>query len=172
MEYAWVWRKAEPKVVEQAVALWTSLGALPPGVDPFERARELCAVAYMDGEMVGVATVDVRHSPLVGAKIGFMRALVAPQARRHRVAWDLVVQAYKDLEAWAAENPDEKMMGMGVVIQSRALAEFSRQPVWPQTGLTVIGYTKTGQQIRVAWFKHALLDLPQMTGPETPNAGF
>jgi hypothetical protein len=59
--------------------------------------------------------------------------------------------------AWSRDNPDEALMGMAAHIQSSDLSEKCREPVWPRTGLAVIGYAPSGDQIRLVWFKHARL---------------
>jgi hypothetical protein len=58
----------------------------------------------------------------------------------------------------AQEHPEERVLGLGAVIESPDLAERARQPFWPQTRMGLVGYTPEGRQIRVAWFAHARLD--------------
>ena len=43
-----------PQIERDAVDFWRRLGNLPPDVAPEQRARELTAVAYKDGRIVGV----------------------------------------------------------------------------------------------------------------------
>ena len=50
---------------------------------------------------------------------------------------------------------------MATLVESPALDEFSKAPVWQSpgiNGLVLIGYTGKGRQIRVSWFEHARLD--------------
>jgi len=62
------------------------------------------------------------------------------------------------LERWSIANPDEKLAGMGAVIESKELAGREKQPFWPNTRFGVVGYTADGRQIRVSWFEHFRFD--------------
>jgi hypothetical protein len=73
------------------------------------------------------------------------------------LATELAGRCVEVLKAWSLDHPDEMLKGMAAVIQSPELSEKCRDPVWPRTGLTVIGYTPRGEQIRLVWFDHARL---------------
>ena len=50
---------------------------------------------------------------------------------------------------------------MATIVESPALDEFSKRPVWEapgMMGLVLVGYTQRGRQIRISWFEHARLD--------------
>jgi hypothetical protein len=59
------------------------------------------------------------------------------------------------LEAWAREHPSEKLMGMGCVVQTRAIGMKINEATWPRTGLAVIGHSSSGDQLRLVWFAGA-----------------
>jgi hypothetical protein len=61
------------------------------------------------------------------------------------------------LEPWSAAHPEERVAGIATILVSPNYAEKQKRPVW-EPGLTLIGYTPQGQQIRVAWFDHARVD--------------
>jgi hypothetical protein len=61
------------EVAADSIALWTRLGALPPDLDPGVRAKELCAAAYRDGELIGVSTMVLDILPQLKARFGFFR---------------------------------------------------------------------------------------------------
>ena len=46
-------------------------------------------------------------------------------------------------------------MGMGCLVQGVELSAKKAQPIWPISGLRLVGYSDQGDQIRVVWFKHA-----------------
>jgi hypothetical protein len=54
------WRRNDPKIAADAIALWQRLGALPANLDPTVRAKELCLAAYCDGELVGISTMVLK----------------------------------------------------------------------------------------------------------------
>ena len=154
--YSDVWQQVDAQVQADAIAMWRGLRALPPGTEE-DRTKSLCIVAYVGADLIGVSTIGLRQVDLVRSRFGFFRCLVVPEYRQQSVATELAVRCLKALAAWSEENPQENVKGMGAIIESALLTEKSRQPVWPKTGLTVVGYTPKGEQIRLAWFKHARL---------------
>jgi hypothetical protein len=154
-----VWQRRCPAAVEDVKVLWNRLGALPQTVSAEERAHELCAAAYWDGGLGGVSTVRMGSLPsLPYCRLGFLRILVAPEHRLEGIALKLCLFSRDVLEKWSQDNPKEKLLGMAATIESPALAEQSKRPLWPQTGLNLVGYTPKGEQIRIVWFAHARLE--------------
>jgi len=124
-------------------------------VDPEARADELAVAAYAGDELAGVCTVVIRTLAALRARFAMMRTLVAPAYRDRRISRDLCIQAFEALEKWSLDNPDEKLMGTGVVVQNAELNGHATFGISPTTGLTLVGYTPQGERIRVAWFPHA-----------------
>jgi hypothetical protein len=150
------WRLDDPKIAADALALWRRLDAMPPQVAE-SRVKELCAVAQHGGEVVGVSTVALDHLPQLGYRFGLFRCLVDPAFRQQGVARSLAVYSRDLLAGWSKDHPEEAVVGMAAVVESPTLDELSRLPVWPASGLTLMGYTENNLQIRIVWFDHAAL---------------
>lgn len=149
------WRRADPDIERDAIAFWKRLGILPKGVRPEERAAELVAVAYRDDRLVGVATAAVARIDALRGRFAMLRAAVDTEHRRDRIALDLAILARELIEIWSREHPEERLLGLGALVESPDLLERAKQPYWPQTRFGLVGYTPDGRQIRVAWFAHA-----------------
>jgi hypothetical protein len=54
--YKVAWMKDNEKIVEDAIALWTEMGALQQQVNGKQRAKMLCVVAYDGEKLIGVST--------------------------------------------------------------------------------------------------------------------
>ena len=152
------WRADDPDVQRDAAAFWRRLGNLPADVTPEERAREVVLAAYNEGRMVGVVTASIGLFERVRARVAMLRGSVDPAVRRSHVAGAMFFQALDMLEAWAAANPDERVAGVGGILESRELAGIQRIPYWPQTRFNLIGFTADGRQIRLRWFRDFVLD--------------
>ncbi|MBA4209255.1 MAG: hypothetical protein C0454_06980 [Parvibaculum sp.] len=151
VEFADGWQKRDPKLEADAIALWQKHGILPPGVNPQERARELCCLAYEDGELAGISTVVMeRYRPLLNKRFGFARVFVSPDFEQQELAIGLATECRRLLEAWSVANPHEELHGMAAVYQSPKLGRY---PVG-KSGLTLVGFTPEGHQLRIAWFNH------------------
>lgn len=153
-----VWRVTTPAIEADAIAFWQRLSLLPPDVDPAKRAKELAAVAYRDGELVGVMTAALQQVDAVRARLAMIRAAVDPAHRQTHVVMALLLCARATIERWSYTHPEEKVAGLGAILQSRDLVERQRQPFWPQSRLGLAGYTADGSQFRISWFDDFVLD--------------
>ena len=151
------WQRKDAKIEADAIALWQRLGVLPATVESEERAKELCSAAYLDGTLVGVSTVTLDMLPQLRCRFGFFRCLVDPTHRQKQIGRRLAVHSREVLCAWSKDHPEAEIAGMAAVIETKDLGGFEKEPFWPASGLTLIGYTPKGQQLRVTWFEHIRL---------------
>lgn len=148
------WRLGDARIEADAIAFWNRLGILPPGVIPEERAKELALIAYKDGSVVGVTTLQPALFEPLRVRLAMLRGAVDPDHRRSHVGLALLLGTCRLIERWAAEHQDEQLAGVGAVIEAPELAAGQKQPFWPRTRLGLIGYTPDGRQIRMSWFEH------------------
>jgi hypothetical protein len=151
------WRRNDPDLQSDAIRFWQTENILPPEVRPEARAKELCAVAHRGGETAGVATATVDDIPFLRSRIAMFRCAVGSAHQHGHLATQLTVYARTLLEQWSLEHPEENVRGMGLILDAN-LGEKGRLPVWTASGLTLVGYTQQGRQVRVAWFPHARVD--------------
>lgn len=149
--YANAWRQNDPKLEQDAIALWAELGVLPAGQSPEERAKELSVVAYEDGKVIALTTMTVQQLDPVRQKFAFVRVLIAPDKRLQSMSTDLMRESRKVIEAHALTHPEENLAGMGAIFQAPGLG---KKPIGAGGGTVLIGYTDEGYQVRIAWFDH------------------
>ena len=156
IEFRNSWKLNDERQRADALAVWEEYKILPVGAKPAKRLAELCSVAYDGDTAIGVATAAIsRYKPL-RSNIAFARCFVVPGHREQDAARGLMVACRKYIGEWAKENPADDVRGMAVVAQSPHLAPINRVPVWPNTQPALIGFTETGDQIRVTWFDHVI----------------
>ena len=166
LEFRTAWQRQDLNLQETAIDFWSSLGILPTQVNAQDRAQELCVVAYADDLVAGVSTAVVAELPQLRNRFAFMRCAVAPGRRGQHIATALTQQSARVLSSWSEANPALRAPGMAIIVESPALAPLEKFPVWPardadletMAGLNLVGFTQAGQQIRVAWFTHTLID--------------
>ena len=152
------WRLNDAQIEADAVEFWNRLGILPAGVTPEQRAKELIAVAYQDGRIVGVHTATIERVEQVRARLAMLRSAVDPDHRRTRVSMALTLYSRALLEGWSRDNPHERLGGMGAILESQQLAERGKEPVWPQTRFILAGFLRDGRQFRISWFEDFRLE--------------
>ncbi|MEA3015071.1 MAG: hypothetical protein QOD42_3616 [Sphingomonadales bacterium] len=157
-EFRPAWRLNDPQIEKDAVEFWNRLGILPKKVKPEERARELTAVAYKDGRIVGVHTARLGRLDQVRARLAMLRSAVDPDCRRTRVSFALTLYTRALLERWSKEHPEERLAGLGAILESRELAGRGNEPYWPTTRFILAGFMPDGRQLRISWFEDFRLD--------------
>ena len=158
VELRLAWRLGDPRIEADAIAFWTRLGLLPAGVNPADRARDIVLAVYKGDRMVAVTTAELGILPQVRARLAMIRGAVDPEFRRSHIRAVMLARARATLEAWSAENPDERVAGLGAIVESRELGPRARQPYAPLSRFGLIGFTPDGRQIRVSWFQDFRLD--------------
>ncbi|HTO39933.1 MAG TPA: hypothetical protein VL026_03080 [Rhizomicrobium sp.] len=161
-EFRPAWHRADPKIEADVRAFWQQLRLIPPA-EIERRIPELIATAYVDGKLVAVSTADFNVLPQLRARFAMYRCLVSPEYRRHHLSYRISAYSREVLEQWSLENPGEKVVGMAAIIQAREYKHKQQEAMWPEYGLNLnlIGYNNVGSQIRVAWFKHAHVEVAQ-----------
>jgi len=153
-----VWQMHDVRAERDVLAFWREGKLLSQDVDIKTRLNELCVIAYDDNRVVAVNTVVLQRLERVRARIAMIRLAVAADYRNRRLASQITDMARLLLEEWAARHPQEKVMGMGCVLQTRALGAKANQAVWPRNGLALIDHAPNGDQVRLVWFANATID--------------
>ena len=146
------WRRDDPRIEADAIALWTRLGVLPRDVTPEARAKQLIAAAYSGDRIVSLCTAVVERIDFLRARFLVMRSLTDPEFRRSHAQVALALPVKGVLEDWAAAHPEEKVAGVIGFVEPGAWGEFARLPVAPIWSWTLVAYTHDGHQVRVVWF--------------------
>lgn len=152
------WRRDDRQIVADAKRLWAQMGI--PAQLTAHREKELCAGAYCGDEIAAVATAEIFYFSQMRSKFFVYRCLVAPALRKRNLSWRITEYSFNLLHEWSAQNPQEKILGLMLVIETDKFAVPQRQPVRHDFGMTLnfVGYTPEGHQIRIVWFDDAELD--------------
>ena len=147
------WRLGDPRIEADAIAFWARLNILPPGVVAADRAKELVAVVYKGEDLVGVQTAVIEQVEQVRTRLAMIRGAVDPGHRRSRIAFALTLYSRSLLELWSRDHPEERLGGLGAIVEAAELAERAREPYWPQTRFILAGFRPDGRQLRISWFE-------------------
>ena len=129
-----VWRMGDVRAERDVLAFWREGKLLSQDVDLETRLKELCVVAYAGTRVVGVNTAVLQRLEEVRARIAMLRLAVARDFRQTYLATEILGLARPLLERWAAEHPEEKLMGIGCVVQTREIQEKLFEATWPRSG--------------------------------------
>lgn len=160
IDFRFVWGGNDPSAERDARSFWRALNTLEP--DEFEeRTKQLCGMAYEDGgKLVAVSTVHIIDFPRLRSRFFYYRTTVDPGFRRKKIASRLCVFSRDRLSDWAREHPEEKVMGLFIVIEAEEFRSRQHVPLARQLdlNLVLVGYTPSGYQMRVVWFPDATVE--------------
>lgn len=147
------WKKRDPKIEADVLAVWRAHNILPAHANVEERLKQLCVIAYAGEEVAGISSVEMAIYPPLRRVFGFFRAFTLPQFGRQDIARGLAVHCRDVLRDWSLAHPEREISGMMAIYQAQGMG---RRPVGV-SGLTLIGYTPEGYQVRLKWFDHIRL---------------
>ena len=158
VELRLAWKQNNPTIERDAELFWRKENLLPQGADTGERLKELCLAGYDGDELIAVSTARIRYIDFLGVKLAMARIATARDKRQKSVGLFLLAQTRKCLEEWSAANPQEQVMGMGTITQTRDWDERGPSHAIGRDSRTAfIGWTANNEQMRVAWFAHGTI---------------
>jgi hypothetical protein len=105
-----------------------------------------------------VHTARIERLEQVRSRLAMIRSAVDPDYRRTQVSRALTLFSRALLEQWSRDNPNERLGGLGAIVESAQLAELGKQPWWPQSRFILAGFLKDGRQLRISWFEDFRVD--------------
>ncbi|HUJ48155.1 MAG TPA: hypothetical protein VLV55_13555 [Rhizomicrobium sp.] len=168
LEYRVAWRADDAACERDAELFWLEMKNLPSGADAEKRAKELCILVYDAGRLIAVSTAGLRHIGFLGARLAMFRCTIARDYRGHNLSYDLMTRARQVLEAWSLAHPEDEVMGMATIAQTKDAFLGDGPGVFKGSGLTFIGWTANGERMRVAWFEQARIPRSPPEGARKP----
>jgi hypothetical protein len=154
-----VWQTDDPAVAPDVVTLWSELGAVFPK-DRADRLKELVAVAYDGGKIVGACTARSIDYRVLRTSVFYFRPTILPGPQHDEVLIALVSAAKRVLQLWVQAHPGERAKGILVMFDSDAFDGLIVEPILRRADVELVltGYTDVGRQIRVQWFDDSRLE--------------
>ncbi|MDO8287839.1 MAG: hypothetical protein Q7T44_01335 [Parvibaculum sp.] len=148
------WKKNDPKLEADVIALWRGMNVLPKGESTDKRVKQIAILAYDDDRLAGISSLEVQAIPQLRQKFAFVRELIHPDYRKNLIARTLVKHTREMIEAYALAHPEEAIAGLAAVFQTPHLG---KRAIGLESGMGLIGYTDKHEQIRAGWFEHFMV---------------
>lgn len=151
--------QSDQSLKQRAIDRWLTDGVMP-AAEATRRAEELLLVATHGAEddVAGMATTYLGRGGRLDLPLWHMRAYVAPEFRRHEIAFRMLMEAMEYHRGEFAAGRDTRGLGVYMEIENPYIKQHRNQALWPLSGLTFIGVNARGDHCRVAYFEGARLD--------------
>jgi hypothetical protein len=154
-----VYQNLSPDVIAELKSLWMGEGALVEG-DAIEQRLQQVVYVILDsdsGKVAGVSTAVKKRVDLLNGNFLYeFRCYIGENYRIAGLDIKISKLTLDFLQELGARDP-EKPVGVFTVLQNDLLQQqpLWRRAVWPETEMYFMGYTKSGNPIRVHYFKGA-----------------
>jgi len=153
-EYQKVWAEKDQALLDEIVSTWEKYGITVEGEAAVDRAKNVVLlVRNSGGEIIGISTARIHYINRLKANMFVYRGFVVPEYRRMKIMTNMVVITRDYLES-IYESVKPHCLGIIAEIQNKGLVDTLRYPVYPKSKLALIGYSNTGNQIRVYYFQN------------------
>ena len=154
-----IYRNVSDKVSEEIKALWQTEGALKDEKEMQDRVRQLVfAVRHAEtGSLVGVSSAVKKEVKALNDNYLYeFRCFISKAHRMAGLDVKLSKMTFDFLESVSHQDTD-KPIGVFAILENEVLKKEDvwRRAVWPEIEMHLVGYTNTGNPIRVYYFKGA-----------------
>jgi hypothetical protein len=150
-----VWKKDDAKVEQDAIAAWRAADAMPKGIDPHTRAKELAVAAYDDDALAAVTTCRISYLDEVRQTMAMFRLFVVPGSRRRGIAGPITQRVFEVMQDYSLANPQLRIGGLGAFLVAPG---HLKKGYTPHERLMLIGYSRKNHPIIAKWFDHFEID--------------
>ncbi len=155
VKFVVAWEK--PEYSREVIDLWNRLKALPPGINPHERAKQVVYLAYVDNLLIGITTAQrINYQRLLNAPLFSFRILIHPKFRIPGLLDKMSVETIKFLENLYQTHKTD-CIGVLTLVENKRMRTHRREAVFPSTKFAFIGQTKEGFDVRIRYFQGASL---------------
>jgi hypothetical protein len=157
VEFECIWKKNESPDRLKAISLWDHFNAFPTKEVTEQRAKEIAYVGKLNGEVVAISTVRPVQAKLFNNNWFYeLRVFISPQCPRPGIIIPLALRTKHFFEQQHQQQGDQ-FIGLISVIQHEKMNRRWRRAHWPVIDFFFAGYDNNGHQIRVSYFKKAMI---------------
>lgn len=148
-----LWGLSKSEYSEEIRQIWLKYNLIPSVDRADERLNQvLYVVQNKDNNIIGISTVyPVYVKPLRNHFFTY-RCMLVPGHGVQGLLTALTLESFKFLES-VYEEETPRCIGIIAEIENKKIEKRHREAVYPKTKLTLIGYSKKGNEIRVYYFK-------------------
>lgn len=155
-----VWGRMSPELIREVINFWSDNSMLKPGFSHDERAKQVVLIIrnQEQNKIVGVSTAAmVTFKQLNSNNFYLYRSIILPRYRHPGLTSKVIVETRDFLEAFSKHDSINKCIGMLTFVENPRINQFRREAIWPASKMAFIGVDKEGRQIRVYYFKGAII---------------
>lgn len=150
-----VWMEKNQDLLDEIVTAWKQHNALPKTENPIDRAKQVVYLARdANNNIVGISTAFINRIQQLRAHMFIYRCYIAKPFRRQGIMTRITVMTRDYLQS-IHQDINPRCLGILAEIENEGLKKTLPYAVYPQSKLSLIGYSKRGNPIRVYYFQGA-----------------
>lgn len=156
-----VWKQVSPELREELLAFWQRERAISDPAQAEARAEQVvCVGRDASGALCAVGTAVIRVLPRLRQPMYYYRQFFGSGHRGLRQTVPFVNAVKQALESYNAGLAQPEALGVLIELESELLAARYTRAHEPTGDFTFIGYSPRGFQLRVSYFRDAVLQAP------------
>jgi hypothetical protein len=153
-----LWRKDAGMLQKEIIMIWKQFDPSPEAGKAEERLRQLVYIVKNDfDQVIGISTAQKIYVKQLRNYLYSVRLLTIPTARQTGLESKLMVATRDFLESIHGQDGKDKCIGIIILVENKDDTEVIREAIWEVSQMIYIGNSGNGQQVRVYYFKGALI---------------
>ncbi|HEX7338570.1 MAG TPA: hypothetical protein VF271_01405 [Rhodanobacteraceae bacterium] len=154
------WQHLDPAVGATIRAFWLREQANVAGAEATRRLAEVVAhIVDENGNLAAVATAGVKVLPRLGQPLYYYRCFVGQAWRSSKLVRPLLRRSQDVLQHYARAN-GYPCIGVLLELENKGFSKALRWARWPRLDFSFIGISPRGLELRVWYFRGAVLKTP------------
>lgn len=153
-----LWKKQPGELRKEIVTIWKQFNPEFEANQIEERLQQLVFVIKNEfDQVVGISTA---HKAFIKQLKNYMystRMLITPMARQPGLESKLMVETRNFLESIHQQDGERTAIGLITLVENVEYADVRREAIWPASEMVYIGNSGKGFQVRVYYFKGAMI---------------
>ncbi|MEQ8423531.1 MAG: hypothetical protein RIA63_02405 [Cyclobacteriaceae bacterium] len=153
-----LWKRNPSELKKEILTIWKQFNPDLEGEKAEERLNQLVFVIKNEfGQVIGISTAHKAFIKQLRNYLYSIRILIVPSARQPGLASKLIVETRDFLESIHQEDKENKCIGVITLVENEQYAEARKEAIWKASQMVYIGNSGKGFQIRVYYFKDAVI---------------
>ena len=146
------WQIDKSEVKDELIQFWVNNAVLKKEVAEKRVDEVVILCRNKEQRLIGVATVFKSPIEQLRNDAYVFRCFISEKHRAPALDTQLVIKSFDILQQYVDANPDDKAVGLLIVVQNKLIKQNWNKAIWPDVGMVYIGNLPNGDHMRICYF--------------------